>query len=207
MVYYQCRFCQIYFCEDCSGSHPSTHRQKLLRLVSKTIPPGAIRYEKSCHRCSKMVHCRRECQFCGVTFCKDCHRKRDCSHEHDLFTSLEAPFHSLKLPGPASKQDFCTENTVSTCSRCQCRKRKRSCFLKITDKSPIAINLQQEALKCKTCVATYDDSINLCQPCYAESWSSHDQSHAVLFLTFQPVESDSQTGLSCRECHESKSGP
>lgn len=73
-------------------------------------------------------------------------------------------------------------------------------------RTPKAIDVQQEALKCKTCVATYDDSVNLCQPCYAESWGSHDQSHEVLSLTFRTVENDTQSGLSCRDCHQSKPG-
>lgn len=121
--YYRCRFCQLYFCANCLGAHPPSHRQKLLQLVSKEIPPGASRYEKSCQRCSKMVHCRQDCQECGVTFCKDCQLSKNCSHQHAFFTTFEAPFHSLKLATIASRQDFCTENTVSHCSRCQCRKR------------------------------------------------------------------------------------
>lgn len=194
----------MYICNDCSNAHPSTHHQTLIGIVSKQAVPGAARSEKSCFRCAKMVHCRHDCQECGATFCNDCQKKKDGAHVHRAFTSIEAPFHLLKIPSAAYTQDCCSEITVSICSRCQSRKRYSSSSLDFTDRLT-AIDLRQEALQCKTCLITYDGTVNLCHFCHAESWTAHDQSHEVVSLTFQPVSNDAESGLGCRQCDESKS--
>lgn len=68
-----------------------------------------------------------------------------------------------------------------------------------------AIDLGKVMIQCKTCLINYDDTVKLCQSCRTESWISHDQSHEIISLKFQPVEDEAQSGFGCGKCDESTS--
>lgn len=129
------------------------------------------------------MHCRHDCQECGFTLCDECHSASNDRHTHRSFISFEPPFRTLKISGDASSQHRCSHSTVSNCSRCQ---------------GPV--DLRHYEYKCKTCLMNYDGSINLCEACYSESWSSHDQSHESIYIKLEPVSNDAESGLGCIEC-------